>query len=179
MVDEPLAGLDRLFELPPRLEQPGRDPPAEQMIGAGFERLLHPAVGRFPVAPVELELGQPGRDVGILGLLAPPASSSPLIALAYSPWLAWQSAIPSAIERSSSGLTPPGSLAAAPPGPRKGLLRLGIAAVLEQPPRLVKLFESRPCRLIDLARRLGSQRTHQDRDPVSHSHAWFLLGLLF
>ncbi len=139
VLDEPLASLDRLFLFPPRFQQPGGDPSAEQMIGAGFERLFHPAVGGFPLAPVELQLRQPGRDVGVLGLLARQVFEA-LDRLGVFT-LAGLAVCNPQRDRTLelAACTPPGNLAAAASGPREGLLRLGVAPVLEQPSRFVKL----------------------------------------
>ena len=108
VVDEPLAGLDRLLELAPRLEQPGRDPAGRQVVRAGLESLLDRGVGGLPVPAVELKLGQPRqarRRSWAPGRPGPSGRQSPWHT---SPWLAWHSAFPSVMATLSFGGTPPG-----------------------------------------------------------------------
>ena len=67
------------------------------------------------------------------------AALRPSIALAYSPWLDWHSALPSASATLSAGVEPARLLLRLGLDRRQGFLGLGVAAVLQQPPRVLQL----------------------------------------
>ncbi len=68
-VDEPFPGADRFIKFSPRLQEAGLDPMRGDVVGIDLEGLLGGRSGRFPVAPRELQVGHPGSEVRVLGLL--------------------------------------------------------------------------------------------------------------
>ena len=175
VVHEPLAAFHRVLELPSRLEQADSDPPSQQVVRTGVQGLLDRGVGGLPVSAGEVQLGQPGSDVGILGLPAGKRFQNfdRLAILSLASLAFGRSHRQGSLElrRQAALLFFRFAL-----GRLIGFLSLGIAAVLQEPPRRVRALGVHRC-LLGRPRRLGQECQHRHRDRVCH--LGFLRGLFF
>ncbi len=69
VVDEPLERGDRRFALTSGVEEPRLNPPAEEVVGVDLEGSFGRGLRAVPVASGELDVGQAGPDVGVIGLV--------------------------------------------------------------------------------------------------------------
>ena len=181
-VDEPLPGLDRLVELAARLEQTGLDPARQQVVGVDLLRASHRGLGGFPVAAGQVQIGQPRREVGVLGRLGLGGLES-LDRLVIIPLTGLAIGQAKYYRDFQGGREFCRLLLRVGQESRKGFLGLGISAVLQQPLRLLEFLFRRHGRgrrlLLGLrrgGRPLGDDHRRDHHDTVCH--AWNLLGLV-
>ena len=71
-VDEPFPGVDRLVDLAFGFEQPGGGPSRGEVVGVDLQRFGDVGAGALVVADGEVEVGESGAEVGVLGLVLDP-----------------------------------------------------------------------------------------------------------
>src|SRR5208283_2257683 len=157
-----------------RLEQADSDPPSQQVVRAGVQGLLDRAVGRLPVSAGEVQLGRPGSDVGILGLPAGKRFQNldrlGILSLASLAFGLSQRQGNLELRRQAGLLFFRFAL-----GRQISFLSLGIATVLQEPPRRVRALGVLRA-FLRLARQLSDQHQRRQHDPLRHSE--FLLALV-